>query len=134
MSVAILKTPQTALRGESRSDASLTLSRTSNSLPAFWMTSIFVKLSFAGSVAIVDVEALTTGAVVGSWVFVLVFPLSLLNSFMVTDVGCYDLRMASREIGEALNDGIGTQVSKTIYSSHEIAKEQYHCEALEFKE
>ena len=124
ISVTIFKTPQTALRGERRSDASLTLCSTSNSVPAFCKASILVKLSFAGSVAVVDVEALTTGAVVGSWVFVLVFPLSLLNSFMVTDVGCYDLRMASREIGEALNDEIGAQVSKMVSSGHEIAKEQ----------
>jgi hypothetical protein len=70
------------------------------------MASIFVKLSFAGSVAIVDVEALTTGAV-GCLGFVLHFSLSFLSWLMVTVVGYYNPRMASREIGDVLNDEIG---------------------------
>jgi hypothetical protein len=101
------------LRGERRPDASLTLPRTSNSFSAFCMTSVVVKLSFAGSVAIVDVEVLPAGVVVGCWVFVLLFALSLLSSSMVTAVRYYDPRMASREIGEALNDEIGARVSQT---------------------
>jgi hypothetical protein len=107
ISVAIFKTPQMALRGERRSDASPMLCNTSNSVPAFWMASSFVSLSFAGSVAVEDVAAPTIGAAVGCWVSVLFFFLSLLIIFMVTAVGYYNPRMASREIGEALNDEIG---------------------------
>ena len=123
ISVAILKTPQTALRGERRSDASLTLSSTSNSLPAFLIASIFVKLSFVGSVAVADVEAPTAEAM-GCGVSVRFFFLGHLIDIMVRAVEYYNPRMASREIGEALNDEVGGEVSKTASSGHEIAKEQ----------
>jgi hypothetical protein len=134
MSVAIFKTPQMALRGERRSDASLTLCSISNNVLAFWMASICVRLSFAGSVAVKDVEGPTTGAAVGCWVSVLFFFLSLLISFMVAAVGYYNPRMASREIGEVLNDEVGTQVSKTVSNSHEIVREQYQTQVFGFKE
>jgi hypothetical protein len=124
ISVAILKTPQTALRGERRSDASPTLSSTSNSLLAFWIASIFVKLSLVGSVVVADVEAATTEAAVGCWVSVRFFFLGHLIDIMVRAVEYYNPRMASREIGEALNDEVGGEVSKTASSGHEIAKEQ----------
>jgi len=50
---------------------------------------------------------------------------------MVTVVGYYNPRMASREIGEALNDEIGAQL---VSNSHEIVRERYHSQAFGFKE
>jgi hypothetical protein len=124
-----------ALRGERRSDASLTLSSTSNSVPAFWIASIFVRLSFAGSVAVADVEAPAVGVeVIGCWISVLFFFLSLLISFMVTTVRYYDPRMASTEIEDAVNDEVGAQDLKMISDSHEIVREQYFRETFGFKE
>jgi hypothetical protein len=80
-----------------------------------------------------DVEALTTGAI-GCLGFGLHFSLSLLSWPIVTVVGYYNPRMASSDIGDALNDGNQCAVSKMVSNGREIVREQYHSEAFGFKE